>query len=693
MIYVSFRYLFVILSVVCTFFSARGAVFQIKSDEISNIGRSVAIYRFETDKIHPDNLDFNAENWVLNRYSLANIGVSEEYRWAQFSLKNSYGEFNPVLFIDYASLDYITLFNKKNGVWEEVMTTGEAYAFKHKKYQLPTYVIPLQLPFGESGDYLIRVKNLEVINLPVYVGSEQNVIRRAQLDILFNAGFGGIIIIMVLFNTALYYSFRQRIYFAYVSYLVFMGLTQIGLKGVTYQFLWPDSPEWQHLSIIIFSNFGLIFAMWYFNQFISFDKNLPKLSSLVYLLNTGALGSLILLFTKYQTASFFMMFYTTLLFILFYCFALVKLLRKQIKEAKIFTYGWAFVVLGSLIFMLKDIGILPVNHFTNYAVQLFSCIEIVIFTVAIAQRSLKYSKEKELMQAKTIEVLRENETVIKDHNIKLEKEVALRTESLHETNHKLSVAYNNLKLAQSKMSTLGRVTASIAHDIRTPLSIVGMSFDPLYNILHKVEEVIVTHEDPAYKQRYQKLLDDTLSLVSGIDQSTSKVIDIVDLVRMYTQKEYDEHAHFDVAEQIKIAIGLVRHQLGATKVVNDIKEGVHIYGVPTRMIQLFLNLLLNANEAMEEQLDDNESKVIKLFHEINENCLVIHVEDRGPALDKSEWTCIFDPFYTTKNTGCGLGLSEAKDIVKEFNGDIAYKPTKEGNSMFLIQLPLTENKH
>jgi len=99
--------------------------------------------------------------------------------------------------------------------------------------------------------------------------------------------------------------------------------------------------------------------------------------------------------------------------------------------------------------------------------------------------------------------------------------------------------------------------------------------------------------------------------------------------------------------------------------------------------QLFLNLLLNAIEAVPEK-----GKIVVRIQCLSEASLQIEVQDNGPGIPADKRDRIFAPFYTTKNKGTGLGLATCRRIVTEHGGEIHVESTKGKGANFNITLPL-----
>src|SRR5690606_3494068 len=159
--------------------------------------------------------------------------------------------------------------------------------------------------------------------------------------------------------------------------------------------------------------------------------------------------------------------------------------KQPAPSSKIFLGAWSILLLGSLIFLFKDYGILPYNMFTVHAVQAASGIEMALLSLALANKINIYKKEKEESQVRELLAIEENAKLIREQNIVLERRVEERTYALKESNESLQRTLTHLKEAQAqlveaeKMASLGQLTAGVAHEINNPINFVTSNVAPL----------------------------------------------------------------------------------------------------------------------------------------------------------------------------------------------------------------------
>jgi PAS domain S-box-containing protein len=225
---------------------------------------------------------------------------------------------------------------------------------------------------------------------------------------------------------------------------------------------------------------------------------------------------------------------------------------------------------------------------------------------------------------------------------------------------------------QDKMSSLGRVAAGIAHEIRNPLSGINIYINTLEKLLDRSEE----------DEKINKIL-------AQLKSASNKIENVIRRVYDFARPTEPCFILADVNQPVQEAIALAATILR--------KKGVHVetdLGAdlpPCRldaqlMEQVLLNLITNAAETL---ADNPQPGRIVITTRQSHDCLQICVEDTGPGVPEDLREKIFDPFYTTKHGSSGIGLSISQRIVEDHGGTLAVGPGMLGGAAFIIELPLT----
>ncbi len=217
-----------------------------------------------------------------------------------------------------------------------------------------------------------------------------------------------------------------------------------------------------------------------------------------------------------------------------------------------------------------------------------------------------------------------------------------------------------------KMAAVGRLTASIAHEINNPLQAVQ-------NSLHLARH---PNMDLDGRQRYLKIAQDEVEHLVHI------VRRMLDFYRPASSKL----GAIDVNQAIKDALTLAHKRFKQTHINVIYRPDTDIppiLGSSNQLTQVFLNIILNAIEAMQAH---GELKIGTAYHAERKQ-VVAAFHDRGPGIAPEIRDHLFEPFHTTKSTGTGLGLAISYGIVEHHGGKIDVESPQEGGTTFIVRLP------
>ena len=225
----------------------------------------------------------------------------------------------------------------------------------------------------------------------------------------------------------------------------------------------------------------------------------------------------------------------------------------------------------------------------------------------------------------------------------------------------------------SQLTTIGQMAASIAHEIKQPITSIVMGASAGLRWL--------TKEPPNLKE-VQACLD----LIAANGDRANQVIDSV---RAMFQKSRQEKEFFDVNQIIQETLELVRGEAQKQGIVlqSDLSDDLRpVFGIRIQLQQVMLNLFLNAIEAM-DAIASGTRQLRVSSTSFAPDSVLITVANSGPGLSPKDITRIFDPFFTTKPRGMGMGLSICRSLVEAHNGKLsAHSGVKQG-AVFEITLP------
>jgi len=643
--------------------------------------------------------------------STSNFGLSNSVFWFKIVIKNN-TDYTDLLFeIQNSSLSSVTLFKLGKGKITPAIA-GEYIPFS--PFKSPNPLFEITIPINNYGIYYIKLSSKNIIQLPIVIDTEYNVLNSISLDQYLFGIYIGIIFVMFFYNLFIYITVRDNNYLYYVIYILTIGFTQICLKGYAGMILWPRN-EWlimhaQILSIGLSGIFSALFAL----KFLNAKHNSPFFYKLIIVLTQVSIFGIILtLLNFYILAQQLFQLVTGIGSIFIIAFS-VSIYKKGYKPALILTISWSFFLGGVIIYILKDIGILKYNIFTSNSILIGSALEVILLSFALADKINIYKKEKEESQAQAMASLQDKERIVSEQNVTLENKVKVRTTELTTTNTNLQKTLTDLKEAQAqlveaeKMASLGQLTAGIAHEINNPINFVTANVGPLkrdmellIDAVQNIENLSLTEGSVEEKQQqmedYKEEIDfDYLKteinyLLKGIHEGASRTADIVKGLKIFSRLDEGDLKKADINEGLESTLIIANNLIGKKiQVIKNFGDIPVIECYPGKLNQVFLNIISNAVFAISEKFGDKPGGILKITTECDTHKLFIKIEDNGTGMSEAIKNKIYEPFFTTKDVGVGtgLGMSIVHNTIKKHNGQI-YLNTAEGvGTEFILELHL-----
>jgi histidine kinase len=239
----------------------------------------------------------------------------------------------------------------------------------------------------------------------------------------------------------------------------------------------------------------------------------------------------------------------------------------------------------------------------------------------------------------------------------------------------------------SKMATLGEMATGVAHELNQPLSVMKTASSFLIKKVKKGEAI---REDVL------------MTLAEEIDSHVDRASKIINHMREFGRKSEVKKDRVQVNEPLMRALDIFSQQLKLREiqVVKDLQEDLPpILVDANRVEQVFINLLINARDAIEEKWEsgghEGEIKEILLRTRSENGLVVVEIRDTGAGIPKAILDKIFEPFFTTKKVGkgTGLGLSITYGIVQDYDGTIKVHTEEGKGSSFIIQFRAAGENH
>ena len=260
---------------------------------------------------------------------------------------------------------------------------------------------------------------------------------------------------------------------------------------------------------------------------------------------------------------------------------------------------------------------------------------------------------------------------LEENNVKLDSQ----NKELADTIQKLTEAESQL-VQSEKMASLGRMSAGIIHEINNPLNFATTG---LFTLKKKAR-----HIAPEQQEEYNDILKD-------VEDGIVRVKNIVSDLRMFTHPNTDHLDQVEASEVVASALRFLSNEM-KTKAAIEVNLDAHqtVRANKNKLIHVFVNLVQNSLDAMKEkQFSSDEKPTIWIESRDGKEASCLIVRDNGPGISSEHIDKIFDPFYTTKDVGAGmgLGLSICYRIMQECQGRISVRTEPGKFCEFTLEFP------
>jgi signal transduction histidine kinase len=656
------------------------------------------------------------KGFQLNKAEVPNFGITNSAFWLRCIVSNETQERDLFLNVQYPLVDHVLLYLVDSAGNYSVDTSGEMVPVSERKFTNHNFIFKLSIRPGHQKVVYLRVASQEQILVPLALGGYSAVFQAANRQDILTAVYFGIIFVMVFYNFFVFLSVREKSYLVYVAYIIFIGLTQIALQGYSYRFFWPSSPYFANQTVIWFPAITGILAIEFFKRFLHIGSYSKYFVWILNALNIFYGVNCFLSVAGYHQLSQQLMQPNAMLASLVILLISVYAIRKNNRSAKFFLFAWVVFLVGIVVFILKDLGKIPFNNFTNYILHIGSAIEVVVLSFALADKINIFRKEKEQSQAEALAALRENERIIREQNVMLENKVNERTIELKQSNEGLNKALVDLKEAETqlveseKMASLGQLTAGIAHEINNPINFVTSNVKPLkrdvlimIEAIEELEQVVRSGVPLAEKQKrieeykqeidYDYLKIEIDQLLTGISEGAGRTAEIVKGLRIFSRLDEDDIKKADINEGLDSTLIITNNLLNnSIKVIKEYSNLPLIECYPGKLNQVFLNIISNGVYAVRKKFADKDGGKITIATKADEDYIYISIADNGIGMDENTKKRLYEPFFTTKDVGegTGLGMSIAYNTIIKHNGYINIISELGEGTEFIIKLPLIQ---
>ncbi len=546
--------------------------------------------------------------------------------------------------------------------------------------------------FSEHSDLI----GIHLMNDGVMVGNEFDVIRflvRANADSII---LGFFFIFVGLFSMFVFFRRCRRCEYFLASF----GLTAVSI-GIFYvvqdrtsQLLVPDIHWRYYLVIISFYFFPVGLFAFVEHAVECHHRRIMRALWIFHLVIALAVISLDLVGLMSLPM---MQFYYPWIFIATILIAFAVSMHSAIDgdtSARVFFAGFMLFGLFGLIDLLRALHIFTsVPFISHWGMFIFLLCLGYLLERKFAKdqdKLMAYSRDLELISSN----LRCSTGKLQEYSQTLEQKVSDRTRDVDEKNRELRRTLQQLREAQNqlvlkeKMASLGDLVAGVAHEVNNPIGAVNSAADVskrcvlrIQNMLAAAASLEALKSEPKFVKAVELLAENTRIL----GMAGERITRIVRSLKNFARLDEAERQKADIHDGLDSTLILLHYEMkNRIQVEKDYGSIPMIHCFPTQLNQVFMNILKNASQAIEDK------GTVRIKTAIKNGRAVIEITDSGKGISQDKLQSVFDPGFTTKGVGVGtgLGLSISYNIIQKHKGKLEVESEVGQGTTFRIMLPV-----
>jgi PAS domain-containing protein len=651
---------------------------------------------------------------------IPNFGFTKSAYWVRFNLTNSsLNEFSKVLEIGFPLLDKVQLyiFSEKNGIKDLIQhdTSGRDFSFKNRIIEHRNFVFPFKMHPEEKLTFLLRIETDDGMIFPLSIWNTAYFTQRIQTEHFLFGIYYGIIMVMILYNLFIFVSTRDKNYLIYIFYITFFGLFQLAMNGLAVQYLWPDSPWWAIHANPFLIGMSCLFGAFFSIKFLNMPVIIPRFNRAMQFLLVMSIilviSSLVIDYSITILAGQIL----PLSMIFVGIPAAIVSLKKGNRSARFYLIAWTTFFIGVILSTLRVMGLLPHNFITEYGMQIGSGLEMILLSLALADRINIMKKEKDEAQQ---EVITSQQIMVSTLNkSKEEIEEAHKLLSVSEEKYRLLVEGSS-DIIFTLDENFDFITANfaIANELRLdPERIQGLNF---LELIYKdereqhVSTLLVKEKLDEFTKEKKPIVFRT-SFISPINTEPKEMQVHLEYINIAGKNEIlgkasnvldDSLLKYFEAEKQKYSIG--NYLITADEITHRITRNLKKYLDPgnIKMLQIALReIIINAIEhgnlgvtfeeksasmmndsyfelIRERQLEaENLAKKIHIDYSVNSERVIYIISDEGEGFNYEKFTEATQDEVNDNFLAHGRGITMTKSAFD----NVTYN--KKGNHVMLTK--------
>jgi len=377
-----------------------------------NVLNNLVVFEDKKEEFHFTDIsspEFN-ERFNQPKKEVPSFGYTKSIIWLKLYVKNlTKKEFPLLIEIDNPLIDTVTLFYK-DGIKNKTITLGDKILFNKREIKNRNVVFPISLQCGKNILYL-KVKTSSNSNIPIILWSHNAFFDNVNNVVPILWMFYGLLFVMIFYNLFIYFVVKDVNYLYYVLFISSFFLFRFAYNGYAFQFLWPGFTHWANLFIPISVSFVVMFSIQFTRSFLEIKKFHSKLDFILRIfLYYFILMFFLSFFIPYGVAIKLILFVVVLVLLILIFSGIISIKTKK-RESIFYLVAWMAFLVGSILNILRDFGIIQHSFISFWAQQIGTAIQVVLLSLGLADK-INQMKDEIILSHKNLQRDRERLEVI-----------------------------------------------------------------------------------------------------------------------------------------------------------------------------------------------------------------------------------------------------------------------------------------
>ena len=622
-----------------------------------------------------DELEHLEINWQTLEGSILKKPISNYPYWYKIDIINELD--NYFLFFDDPLIKLIDVYFVSDSGLISKSSSGCSLNYSEREVLINNYCF--KLPKGVYNCYF-RLEKKSNYHLPLGIASIENIIVNKSYNNLFLGLYFGVLILLLIYNFILSFFLKQKLYFYYALYLLFLVIINGAVKGFSFSFLWPDYPFLNQFTYL-YGSVALIFMALFIMELLQIRVHLQKYLKVFYVfISIFCFVCLSIFYNPIISISALQL--STLFFTLFLLLVGIKSYStRRDKLSLFFVCVWTVYILSIIILLMEVNGFIVYSTFTSNSVFYGSFFEAVMFSYLLVYRFKLLQKEKDEVQIKELNLRIEKQKMLGDYTQSLEDKVEQAMNDIEK--------YQSDLVQSEKMNSLALISSGISHEINgaihlfnSSISIIERNIKVLNDYIQQYDNIEI--DNPDIKENIQKVRNSSIEeerihdvinesddCIKRAQSGINRVVSITNSLNYFTMSDTNlPLTSTDINKVIKSLVTLQKAILpSGIKVDMELGELPLIHLKAKNLNQAFLSVFEFSIHAIKSK--SIPKGFIKIQTKSIGDQIIILFSNDGVVLSDYDLQNIFDPFHLNRSVGNGgLGLSAAYRAVKEHGGDV-----------------------